>query len=93
MELTKLTQTDSYQALINEAIMVTLNIRKDMKNAQKSITGNITKANARTPIGFIGTTSEFNHSISISVGSELTAEERGLIFSKGFEILETVLSE
>ncbi len=93
MELRKLTQTDSYEADITEDIKISFTIRKNSDGSEKSVTGNILKTGNMTPFGFIGTTSDHNHSISISQGTLLSEAERGLIFSKGYEILETLLSE
>lgn len=93
MELRKLTQTDSYEADVTEEIKISLTIRKNADGSQRSVTGNIMKIGSNTPFGFIGTTSDYNHSLNISQGTLLSGTERGLIFSKGYEILETLLSE
>lgn len=92
MELRKLTQTDSYEADITEDIKISLTIRKNADGSERSVSGNILKIGNMTPYGFVGTTSERNHNISISQGLLLSCEERTAIYTKGIELLETLLS-
>jgi len=68
---------------------LSLNIIVDAETSERKISGHILKEN--TAVAFLTSDSRHNHNIGISKGNELTMEERLLIVTKSFEILENAL--
>ncbi|MDD4516463.1 hypothetical protein [Massilibacteroides sp.] len=89
MELKKLKQTSNYESSLSEDLILTLSIALDVETSLKSVSGHIIKNN--TPVAFLTSDSRHNYNISISKGEELTPEERLLIVTKSFELLENDL--
>lgn len=89
MELKKLKQTDNYSFPISETLSLALNIVTDFATGGTAISGHIFKDD--TPVGFVYSSEKYDHQISISATEKLTQDERGLMFTKTFEILEDIL--